>query len=200
MTEYFTSARLTRQQARDSAITTLRDAAESESAAAEAVSGALDAITVMARYTVAEAEIEALIREAGEEVRAHGLDRNAVEASMNRVIFHLREEDEPQGIGRCIRCMDDWMYGGDPGEALESEELARRLKAMLEDGSFDRLAAEVPEARLLLQVHDELIAECPEALGPRVAAILTEEMQGAADFPVPLTAEAHTGRTWYDAK
>ena len=63
-----------------------------------------------------------------------------------------------------------------------------------------RLAAEVPEARLLLQVHDELIAECPEALGPRVAAILTEEMQGAADFPVPLTAEAHTGRTWYDAK
>ena len=63
-----------------------------------------------------------------------------------------------------------------------------------------RLAAEVPEARLLLQVHDELIAECPEALGPRVAAILTEEMQGAADFPVPLTAEAHTGKTWYDAK
>ena len=63
-----------------------------------------------------------------------------------------------------------------------------------------RLAAEVPEARLLLQVHDELIAECPEELGPKVAAILTEEMQGAADFPVPLTAEAHTGKTWYDAK
>jgi DNA polymerase-1 len=64
----------------------------------------------------------------------------------------------------------------------------------------DRLAREVPEARLLLQVHDELIAECPEALGEQVAAILTEEMQGASDLPVPLIAEAHTGKTWYDAK
>ena len=61
VTEYFTSARLTRQQARDSALSTLREAAENESAAAEAVNGALDAITVMAGYTVAEAEIEALV-------------------------------------------------------------------------------------------------------------------------------------------
>ena len=65
VTEYFTSARLTRQQARDSAISTLRDAAESESAAAEAVSGALDAITVMTQYTVAEAEIESLVMAKG---------------------------------------------------------------------------------------------------------------------------------------
>ena len=65
VTEYFTSARLTRQQARDSAISTLRDAAATESAAAEAVSGALDAITVMARYTVIEAEIESLVMAKG---------------------------------------------------------------------------------------------------------------------------------------
>lgn len=65
VTEYFTSARLTRQQARDSAISALRDAAENESAAAEAVNGAMDAITVMSRYTVAEAEIEALVMAKG---------------------------------------------------------------------------------------------------------------------------------------
>ena len=65
VTEYFTSARLTRQQARDSAISTLREAAENESAAAEAVSGAMDAITVMAQYTVAEAEIESLVMAKG---------------------------------------------------------------------------------------------------------------------------------------
>ena len=65
ITEYFTSARLTRQQARDSAVSTLRDAAETESAAAEAVSGALDAITVMARFTVVEAEIESLVMAKG---------------------------------------------------------------------------------------------------------------------------------------
>ena len=63
-----------------------------------------------------------------------------------------------------------------------------------------RLAAEVPEAKLLLQVHDELIAECPEALGEKVAAILTEEMEGAVHLAVPLTAEAHFARNWYDAK
>ena len=63
-----------------------------------------------------------------------------------------------------------------------------------------RLAAEVPEAKLLLQVHDELIAECPEDLGEKVAAILTEEMEGAVQLAVPLTAEAHFARNWYDAK
>ena len=65
VTEYFTSARLTRQQSRDSAISTLRDAAETESAASEAVSGALEAITVMAQYTVVEAEIESLVMAKG---------------------------------------------------------------------------------------------------------------------------------------
>ena len=63
-----------------------------------------------------------------------------------------------------------------------------------------RLAAELPEAKLLLQVHDELIAECPEALAKKTAAILTEEMQGAVDLAVPLTAEAHFAKNWYDAK
>ena len=63
-----------------------------------------------------------------------------------------------------------------------------------------RLAEELPEARLLLQVHDELIAECPEGMAERAAAILTEEMQGAVTLAVPLTAEAHFAHNWYDAK
>ena len=63
-----------------------------------------------------------------------------------------------------------------------------------------RLEAELPEARLLLQVHDELIAECPEDKAEKCAAILTEEMQGAVSLDVPLTAEAHFARDWYDAK
>ena len=63
-----------------------------------------------------------------------------------------------------------------------------------------RLKTELPEARLLLQVHDELIAECPEDKAEKCAAILTEEMQGAVSLDVPLTAEAHFARDWYDAK
>ena len=63
-----------------------------------------------------------------------------------------------------------------------------------------RLEAELPEARLLLQVHDELIAECPEDKAEQAARILTEEMQGAVSLAVPLTAEAHFAKDWYDAK
>ncbi len=63
--DYFTSARLNRQKARDSAISTLREAAETESASQEAVDEALEAITAMAGYTVSEAEIEALITAKG---------------------------------------------------------------------------------------------------------------------------------------
>ena len=63
--DYFTSARLNRQKARDSAISTLREAAETESASQEAVDEALGAITAMAGYTVSEAEIETLITAKG---------------------------------------------------------------------------------------------------------------------------------------
>ena len=59
-----------------------------------------------------------------------------------------------------------------------------------------RLRAEGLEARLVLQVHDELIVECPEEEADRVCALLTEEMEGVARLAVPLTAEAHSGQSW----
>ena len=62
------------------------------------------------------------------------------------------------------------------------------------------LNAHFPEAELLLQVHDELIVECPEAIAPQVAELISREMQFVAQLHVPLTAEAKTGKSWYDAK
>lgn len=64
---------------------------------------------------------------------------------------------------------------------------------------YRRLKKELPEARLILQVHDELIVEVPEALGEKAAQLMTEEMQGAVKLSVPLIAEAKEGKTWYDA-
>ena len=64
----------------------------------------------------------------------------------------------------------------------------------------DRLRREAPEAKLLLQVHDELIVECPEELAERVARLLTEEMEGVMSLSVPLVAEAHWGKNWLEAK
>jgi len=57
-----------------------------------------------------------------------------------------------------------------------------------------------PEAKLLLQVHDELIVECPEAMASEVAALVSREMEQVAQLNVPLTAEAKVGKSWYEAK
>ncbi len=63
----------------------------------------------------------------------------------------------------------------------------------------ERLKAEGLQGRLVLQVHDELIVECPEGEAKQVKALLTEEMEGVAQLSVPLTAEAHAGHSWADA-
>ena len=63
-----------------------------------------------------------------------------------------------------------------------------------------RLMQEVPSAKLILQVHDELIVEVPLADAEAAAAVLHEEMLHAAELSVPLTADVNRGETWYDAK
>ncbi|MBQ8573009.1 MAG: DNA polymerase I [Ruminococcus sp.] len=63
-----------------------------------------------------------------------------------------------------------------------------------------RLKDENLSARLILQVHDELIVECPQFEAMQVAMILQEEMESAVKLSVPLVAEAAVGKTWYDAK
>ena len=62
-----------------------------------------------------------------------------------------------------------------------------------------RLKAEKLNARLILQVHDELIVECPESEAERVQALLEEEMENAVHYSVPLIAEAHIGHSWAEA-
>ena len=62
-----------------------------------------------------------------------------------------------------------------------------------------RLAEEGLEAKLILQVHDELIVECPDSEAERVKEILTREMENAAALSVPLTVDAHIGHSWAEA-
>ena len=56
------------------------------------------------------------------------------------------------------------------------------------------------QARLVLQVHDELIVECPIEEREQVTALLTEQMEHVAKLSVPLLAEAKSGASWYEAK
>jgi DNA polymerase-1 len=62
------------------------------------------------------------------------------------------------------------------------------------------LAEQYPQARLILQVHDELIVECPEKIAAQVAELVSSRMQKVAELSVPLLAEAKWGKSWYEAK
>ena len=118
---------------------------------AEDLSATVDDTTLQSWVTIhadnvtdgREKELLALLEETGETIRREGLDRNAVEASLNRAVYMLREEDEPQGIGRCIRCVGNWIYGADPTDALETAEVVKKLREYLETGRFDELAADM---------------------------------------------------------
>ena len=61
------------------------------------------------------------------------------------------------------------------------------------------LAARKLKARLILQVHDELIVECPEDEAEIVREVLSYEMENAAKLSVPLTVDAHIGHSWAEA-
>ena len=63
----------------------------------------------------------------------------------------------------------------------------------------DRLNAEGLRGQLVLQVHDELIVECPQEEQERVCALLQEEMEGVFPLSVPLVAETHAGQSWAES-
>ena len=63
-----------------------------------------------------------------------------------------------------------------------------------------RLRKEKSKARLLLQVHDELVLECPQEEVADVQGWLKETMEGVVSFKVPLTVDVHTGNNWKETK
>ena len=65
---------------------------------------------------------------------------------------------------------------------------------------YNRLKAEKLDARLILQVHDELIVEAEESIAEQVRKIVSEEMENACKMKVRLVSDAHIGKTWYLAK
>ena len=64
----------------------------------------------------------------------------------------------------------------------------------------DELKASGLTAKLILQVHDELIVEAPEEEREQVETLLRRCMENAASLRVPLIADVHSGRSWYDTK
>lgn len=65
---------------------------------------------------------------------------------------------------------------------------------------YKKLREEDLDARLILQVHDELIIEAAEKDKDRAEKILKDEMENAVKLAVPMTVDVNSGRSWYEAK
>jgi len=62
-----------------------------------------------------------------------------------------------------------------------------------------RLKQEVPDAHIILQVHDELVVEAPEYAANQAISIMREAMESAVTLTVPLTVDIGCGKSWFEA-
>lgn len=126
-------------------------------------------------------------------------------------IDKILEEAQEKGVVRTLmgrrRPIDD-IRSKNRGSRAAAERIATNTPIQGSAADLIKLAMlrvsgvleeKYPQVRLLLQVHDELLLEVPEALGEEVSAMVKREMEGIFELEVPLIAEAHSGPTWDDA-
>ena len=122
--------------------------------------------------------------------------RRARETGYVETLFHRRRDlPELASSNKNMRSFGERVALNMPIQGTAADVMKLAMVAV-----WKRLRAERPAARLVLQVHDELIVECPEAEAEAVARLLEEEMEHVVRLRVPLTAEAHWGRNWLEAK
>ena len=120
----------------------------------------------------------------------------ARETGFVETLFHRRRDlPELTSSNRNLRAFGERVALNMPIQGTAADIMKLAMIAV-----WRRLKDDLPQARLVLQVHDELIVECPEADAPKVARILAEEMERVVTLSVPLTAEAHWGKNWLEAK
>ena len=111
-------------------------------------------------------------------------------ASVGALSGCTQQENRPKDLNVVYILADDLGYG----------DLGCYGQTKIHTPNIDRLAAEGLQARLILQVHDELLIEAKLSEADQVEQILREEMQQAADLQVPLEIDLHRGNNWYEAK
>ena len=122
--------------------------------------------------------------------------RKARETGYVETLFHRRRDlPELASSNKNMRSFGERVALNMPIQGTAADVMKLAMAAV-----WRRLKAEKPQARLVLQVHDELIVECPEAEAADVGRLLEEEMEHVVRLSVPLTAEAHWGKNWLEAK
>ena len=87
--------------------------------------------------------IRQTVRETVKGLVEGGLDAAALEASINRLAFQLREPREPQGLRRAISSYGSWLHGGDPLACLLHDDVIAGLYARMQNGGYEKLLAEL---------------------------------------------------------
>ncbi len=122
--------------------------------------------------------------------------KEGYETGMSRTLFgRVRRLDELKSGNANIRKFGERAAMNTPvqGTAADIIKLAMvRVHDALQEGGF--------AAKLILQVHDELLIEAPLEEAERVAQLLRTCMEQVAELSVPLVAEVKTGRSWYETK
>ena len=122
--------------------------------------------------------------------------KKAQETGYVETLFHRRRDlPELSSSSRNMKAFGERVALNMPIQGTAADVMKLAMVAV-----WKRLREELPQAHLALQVHDELIVECPEEDAERAAKLLEEEMEHVVSLSVPLTAEAHWGKNWLEAK
>ena len=153
-------------------------------------------------------DINVTVREAKQYIESYLRHYSGVDAYMQRVVEQAKRDGYVETMFGRRRDIPELSSGKFQLKAF-GERVARNMPIQGTAADIikiamvrvdERLTRENLRARLILQVHDELIVEAPEDECERVAALLREEMENAVKLSVPLIADAAVGKTWYDAK
>lgn len=88
-------------------------------------------------------EIRRTIRSTVTELVEKGIHRGALEASINRYAFRIRQEREPQGLLHAINSLNSWLYGGDPLLYLVHDESIAYLRDLMANNGYEKLLSEL---------------------------------------------------------
>ena len=115
----------------------------------------------------------------------------ARETGYVETLFHRRRDlPELSSSNRNLRAFGERVALNMPIQGTAADIMKLAMIAV-----WKGLRETIPEARLVLQVHDELIVECPEEKAAAVAQLLTEKMEHVVSLAVPLTADAIGAKT-----
>ena len=123
------------------------------------------------------------------------VEQSAKTGNVTTMFGRVRELPEIQSSNKNIRAFGERVALNTPIQGTAADIIKIAMVRVYESLKQERL-----DARLILQVHDELLIETAKEELPRVEKLLRDEMMHAADLRVKLEVDVHSGKDWYEAK